>query len=298
LRTRQTFVISECFHMRKEDLEKLYRGWDKEKLLDAFKKRHEYTEDALAAMLLVMKEKGLSGIAEMELQIEKEKTQENAAASKASVNAHQKKYEAQMLKDDSGAKEYAEKSRINGEYMKGRVANSRYRGLRTLLFSLSLVGFMMLVLTFFLGSLFDYSALVFGGATALFGLGGYFMYRNSKASYRFQHEGNRDVLEVEHGNYAFRAVVPFSYFVYWSMMEYQAKGIKVSHPVLGLGVTNKENETIVLLGNLTALQDAPPAWPEVWNVKIPKDTKFFNEVAGHQVNIIKLKKILDGLHEK
>ena len=50
--------------MKQEELEKLYRSWADNKLLDAFNKRYEYSETAVKAMLAILSERKMSHIAE------------------------------------------------------------------------------------------------------------------------------------------------------------------------------------------------------------------------------------------
>jgi len=45
------------------------------------------------------------------------------------------------------------------------------------------------------------------------------------------------------------------------------------------------------------IQSPPPDWLHFKDVTLPKGTKFFNELVTQQINVVKIKKILDGLHE-
>ena len=275
--------------MTKEELEKLYRTWDDEKLKSAFKNRKDYSENALAAMHTVLKERNLADFATGEVKAEEVRGVE-------AVRESQQEYEIKMLGEYISAKAYAQKKLENGVYISGKVTSSRFLWVTFLLFPLAVVSLILAIFSASQGPLFDYALPISVFVTILLIIGILMIYKNSKALYRLAREGNKELFELKHGAYTFRAVAPFSYFTFVDKMEYRKGLITISHPLLYICITNAENESIVMQGNLTALQSPPPTWPHASTVTTPKGAKYFTEVVGHQVKVIQLKKIMDGMH--
>jgi hypothetical protein len=285
--------------MKKDEFLERYRAWNDEKLVAAFKKCHEYQPEAVEAMIELMKERGMSHLIE-KLAYEDRVVELSRIAAADEVRAsRQKNYEREMLGDFANAAEYAKKAASpDGIYMACEMASSGSRVWRSILTSGAITCCCLFILSLTIGSVFPYSQAVLGGATFLCGALALYLFATARAHVRFFKRGDgRPVFEISHGNFLFTAVIPITYQASWSMMDIHAKGIRISHPVLCLLIANSQNEHVALLANLTALQDPPPAWPERKPGMIPKGTHFYNELAFHRVDLVRMKTILDGLHE-
>lgn len=284
--------------MNKKDLQDRYRSRGDEELLDTYKNRHEYTEEAREALAVVIEERGLgTRAAEMDAYARKEET-ERAAKEHALAAARQKAYEERAVGGTEQFKAAVEKKLgENGDYMAGEMVSGRFRALRILLVSLTLCTLPVFVLSLFKPPPFDHGTLIFGLATLALVLPTVPLFRNAKARFRlYAQEPGAPVFELVNGARTFRAAVPFRYVACWYRISYRSGAIRVSHPVLALAVTDAQGETVVLHGNLTAFDDPPPGWPELSETEIPARSRTFHEKAFKKVDIFRLKKILDHLH--
>lgn len=280
--------------MEQTDLENLYRSWDDEKLLAAFQNRKDYTEVALNAMQTIITERHLGNEVESILQEEVQdeiEFQQNLAE-------QQTAYEADILGENISAKDLVKKSLINSPVYHSRELTSN----RSLVWRIVLFGFSIAGITSFIVAL--------GVGMPLFDAPIYFLIpsvplliialklqADSKSHLKLSKEGRKDILVIQHKNFNFAASVPFKYFTFWTKIENRHGRMKITHPMLSLVITNQNNESISLQGHLSALQDAPPLWPEGTNELVPDGTTFFTESGFKRSEIIRLKKILDGLHE-
>lgn len=269
------------------NFEELYRTYTETELMDAFSKRHQYTPEALAAMMLVINERGLSEAAEQE--IARQQAAEAAAQSEAL-----KQFEEKMLGEHISAKEYAKKHLVNGEYMSGKMTGSKFRVINILLVSFSMATAILAVISMIDRPPFHYSVEVSISATMAMLAIVIYLSRKTKANYRFFRPDSKDVFEVVQGAFSFKATLPLNYFVCWDTIEHRKGMLTITHTIATLCITNKEEETIALVANL-GIQSLPPGWPHAKEVVIPTKTKFFHEIVTQRINVVKIKKILDGL---
>ncbi len=271
------------------NFQQLYRTYTDTELLSAFSNRHQYTEEARTALFAVIKERGLWGAAEQEIQ----RHETEQAATK---RAQQKKFEEKMLGEHvSSDKEYAQKCLFNGEYMSGDIVGNSFRFARIFLVSLAIASTIMAVLSVTDRPFFPYSFELSAGATIAMLTIVVVSFRKSKGRYRLFRPDSGVVLEVEKGSYTYSARVPFSYFICWHTVDHRQGALKITHTIATLCITNKENESVAFVANL-GNQSAPPDWPHQREVTMPVGTRFFHETIAHPLNVVKLKKILDGLH--
>lgn len=271
------------------NFQQLYQSYTDTELMSAFSNRHQYTEEARTAMLAVIKERGLWEVAEKEIQRQEA---EQAAAKRA----QQKKFEEKMLGGHvSSDKEYARESLFNGEYMSGPLVGNNFRFARIFLVSLAIASTIMAVLSVTDRPFFPYSFELSAGATIAMLAIVVVSFRKSKGQYRLFRPDSGVVLEVKKGAYTYRARMPFSYFICWHTVDHRKGALKITHTIATLCITNKENESVAFVANL-GNQSAPADWPHLREVTIPKGTRFFHETITHPLNVVKLKKILDGLH--
>src|SRR4051812_33000938 len=104
-------------------------------------------------------------------------------------------------------------------------------------------------------------------------------FRNAKSPFAFARLGNREVIEVNSGRYAFSSTVPFTYIAGFFLKEYKRGVSKISVRVLYIYITNNEGQTAVLSSSLTARDQPPPAWPPLGEILKPRNMRFFNEVV-------------------
>lgn len=277
--------------MHQDELENRYRSRGDDELLDAFKNRRDYTDEARLALETVIRERGLSQAAETILN-EEAAARNREAATRA---AGQKDYENRQLQRNPGW-EFAETELDEtADFLEWEMLGAGNRGWRFLSGSLALTAavFWILLLTTH-GSPTEWIwwtggiALASGGLALLLTL-------NARTRLRITRNGPLKELEIKQGSYTFWASPPFQTFEYWTEAEYKVKFAKVKVPTLALGITNAQNETVVLLGSLTALDSAPPGWPHESAVAVPENARYYSEKIFRRVNIIRVKRILESM---
>lgn len=280
--------------MEQDDLENLYRTWDDEKLLDAFSNRKDYTELALQAMQTIINERHLGN--EVESILEEEV--QNEIAFQQNLAERQTAYEADILGENISAKDLVKKSLINSPvYHNRELTSNRSLVWRMVLFGFSIAGITSFIVALGVGMpLFDAPIYFLIPSIPLLIIG-IKLTVDSKSYLKLSKEGRKDILVIQHKGFNFTATVPFKYFTFWTKIENRHGRMKITHPMLSLVITNQNNESISLQGHLTALQAAPPLWPEGTNELVPEGTTFFTESGFKRSEIIRLKKIIDGLHE-
>lgn len=277
--------------MRYDELETRYRSWDDDKLLDAFKNRLDYTDEARQALEAVIRERGLTHAQEAILAEETEARQRHTAA----VAADQKAYENKQLQGnsfwaftDAGPDETA-------VFTEWEMLAARGRGWRFISGSLAFTAAVFLILLWVTDGTPPEWFWWMGGIAATLGTVALLLTLNARTRLRITRMGPLKELEIKQGWYTFWAQPPFQTFVYWTESEYRVKFVKVKVPTLALGITNAQNETVVLLGSLTALDTPPPGWPHVSQVTVPEKARYYTEKAFRRVNIIRLKRILESM---
>ncbi len=280
--------------MEQEELEKIYRSWDDEKLLTAFSNRIDYTEVALRAMQTIINERHLGDEVKsiMDTEVKNEIEIEEYLTKK------QLAYEAEILGENLSAKELVKKCQIESSvYLNRELTNNQNLVLRIVLFGLSIAGITCFIVALATGIPLFYAPLYFFVPSVLFLIIAIKLHLDSKSQLNLSKEGRKMRLQISHKSFLFQATVPFSYFVFWTEIENGNGRMKVRHPMLSLVITNETKESIVLQGHLSALQNPPPLWPEGTNQLVPAGARFFTESGFKRSDIIRLKKILDGLHE-
>lgn len=172
------------------------------------------------------------------------------------------------------------------------------RGLRIILFMLALLGATFWGIFTNAGppSSWDTFMQILGAVTLLSLAGGIALTYAARARVSFTVDGNKGLFRIERPGYSFMADVPFRYEVYYTESENRYKFIRVKVPILALMITNAHNETVVLLGHLTALDSPPAGWPHVSQVTVPSDAGYYTEVLMNRINIEHLKTMLDEVH--
>ena len=284
--------------MTKEDLQDLYREWSDEKLLAAFNKKQDYTELAISAMITILDERKIGGGSQTLLEEAQKQEHENEIQTKYTLEQKQRMYEYDVLGEIISASDFAKKNRNErGEYYTRELVSNNYKVLRTVLIGLSVAGFLIAIMAVVTEAPLDYAYLYFGIPALIFLLIGIRLFKNSKAYFKLSQQGRKDIFYLLHDKYVFQATVPFKYFAFWTKITDDHGAIKISHPLLSVVITNKINESILIQGHLTPLQDAPPEWPENDNSCTPKGTQFFSQQGFKHIDLLRLKKILDGLHD-
>lgn len=285
--------------MAKEDFIERYRKWTDEKLIESFKNRSNFQPDAIDAMLVVIKERNLKNVADTILAEGKRAAEILVEDAERKLKADQKRYVENFLKTTLDDVAYAKSAKgSDGIYSLHKVSAGKGLGLRTMLFSLLTITILVFVFGYAERPLFNHAQEISGGLSVAIIVYLYYLISSSKAKFSLMENfARKTVFELVHGNKTFTATVPFNYAVFSGEMEIRARGIKITHPLLYLFIENQAGEKIGLLENLTALQSAPPAWPSIWDSKMGK-APIYREVPFEKIELVRLKKILDGLHQQ
>jgi hypothetical protein len=280
--------------MEQEELETIYRSWDDEKLMSAFANRGDYTDIALRAMQTIINERHLGDEVKSILDTEVK----NEIEIQEYLVKKQLAYEAEILGENLSAKELVKKCQIESSvYLSRALTTNQTLVLRIVLFGLSIAGITCFIIALATGIPLFYAPLYFLIPSVLFLLIAIKLHLDSKSHLELKKEGRKTIMHIQHQNFNYHATVPFRYFVFWTKIEDRNGRMKVTHHMLSLVITNDRNESISLQGHLSALQKPPPLWPEGTNQLVPAGAKFFTESGFKRSDIIRLKKILDGLHE-
>jgi hypothetical protein len=284
--------------MNKEDFIEHYNNWTNEKLVESFKNRKDFQPVAVEAMLVVMKERKLNTVAENIISEDRKTEIIQFEKQKLNLEFEQKRYEENFLKTTLDDVSFAKNSKDkDGIYTMHTISAGKGIMWRTSLFSLITVSVLIFIFGFTIKPLFKNAQEISGGLSVFMIV--YVVYLIYAARAKFSLTENvtrKTVFELVHGNKTFTATVPFKYTVYAGEMEMRSRGITVTHPLLYLFIENQSGEKIGLLENLTALQDAPPAWPPIASSPERSGTAIYKEVPFEKIQLIRLKKILDGLH--
>jgi hypothetical protein len=280
--------------MTKEDLLVLYRSWDDDKLLEAFTKRDDYMTEAIESMLTVIDERKLSGGAQALLTKDAERRSEWRQEDK-------RQYEQKMIGEDLSARELVLKNRnLDGEYYFRDIASREKKTGELLVFVLTCTAYITAIVFMFNPMPFDYAPLfpfLAGLAgTALFVK----LFRKRGAWISLKTQRNKTLFTLWDQSYSFAATVPFKYDYYWETSVIRHPKAKITHPTLTVSITNEQHETILLRGQLGALQDGPPDWPYLGELAFPgfpAGARVYSERPFKGLNLVFFKKILDGLHE-
>ena len=288
--------------MTKEELVDVYREWEDDKLVAAFYKKEDYTAIALDAMLAVIEERKLGGGAAKMLEKDRERQIELAVIEQVGILELQQKYEAQEIGEDLPARELALKSKnSSGVYFNCELwSHQRAHGTAFLL-AFSLAGLVITILFICIDVPLDFAAWYSAIPTIILLALLVKLMKRKPVSCVLKAEGRKTKLIIQHEGNVFCATVPFTYHHYWTTVEIRGKSGSVTHPKLSLAITGDSKETIVIESNLGSLKNGPPAWKEYGQSDlpafVPQGSKIYIEKMFRPVNLVKLKKILDGLHE-
>jgi hypothetical protein len=284
--------------MTKEQFIERYRDWTDEKLLQTFEKRYDYQPEAVAAMMVVMKERGLTKKANQF--VDEQKTLEEIAKESQSQGKRikQAEYEKHVLKTDADALIYAQQMRQpNGIYYQKNFANFS-EAIYMLLWIGGVLLLMCAIVNFIShNSWFPMAGVFFISLTVASWGYLFYSYFGSTATVLLSEKSNKEIrFEVRSRKFNYDAKAPFSYQVGHAIGEVRGRMGKITYPVLYLFITNENAESVTLSETLTALQEPPPTWPLIlpgeFASKGPVLTsKFFN-----RPRLLSLTKTLEGLN--